>query len=670
MSKADCEMGYRGRQSSQGRNSLLLVLLLLFLKEINGRCLHEEIQKSVRLLQPSVSPLSLKQRSGSLSHSSAPSPIRIRVWYPKRSRLKSETLFSEGDWVSWEPQIDAVLRDAIHQIQRVLAVLPVRGPLLLSRDPEQYCQVIWRDPDSSHHYRCSLLNPGYMGENCLGVEIPDTHLRGYSLWPEQGSPELIQPDGLGIPDTDFLLYVQVTHTLKCHHEPSIIAYSACCQLDVSDRPLAGTIIFCAPQLTSLRYNHNDIVMATIHELFHSLGFSGKLFKKWRDCTIGTSTEEICSPRQQVTRRDEWGQLILTTPTVSHSLARHLGVSEALQGVPLEEEGPSSSHWEARLLQGSVMTATFDSAHRTKIDPITLAAFADSGWYQVNHSAAQELLWGQGSGLNFGLVTSCRSGSSDFFCVGSGLGCHYLHFDKGHCSSDPLLEGCRMYKPLANRSECWKKGNAPQPNEGNPHGEIYHPKSRCFIANLTSVLVLRRGTFKQVELTGRCYLHRCTEGSTFYVRAAGSPWVPCLPGKPIQVPGYYGLLFCPWGPFCQANKDLMALPSSTTSPSSPSLLIQLDLGLAGPPGYYLSKMQQQELTQSILQALVIRAGVHMCHFHRPSINSNLVFTVHMWTFPGCQGPPSEVLYRSLSQSLNDTPLNIDYGGATFTTDYSR
>lgn len=33
---------------------------------------------------------------------------------------------------------------------------------------------------------------------------------------------------------------------------------------------------------------------------------------------------------------------------------------------------------------------------------------------------------------------------------SGLGCHYLHLDKGSCSSDPLLEGCRMYKPLANR----------------------------------------------------------------------------------------------------------------------------------------------------------------------------------------------------------------------------
>lgn len=51
------------------------------------------------------------------------------------------------------------------------------------------------------------------------------------------------------------------------------------------------------------------------------------------CSVG----ENCSTRQQVTRRDKWGQLLLTTPTVSHSLAKHLGVPGASPGVPLEEE---------------------------------------------------------------------------------------------------------------------------------------------------------------------------------------------------------------------------------------------------------------------------------------------------------------------------------------------
>ncbi|KAL6029999.1 hypothetical protein STEG23_030854 [Scotinomys teguina] len=114
----------------------------------------------------------------------------------------------------------------------------------------------------------------------------------------------------------------------------------------------------------------------------------------------------------------------------------------------QQKGSWSSHWESRVLRGSVMTAAFDGAQYTRVDRITLAAFEDSGWYQVNYSAAEELLWGRGSGLEFGLVSTCRNGSSDFFCTHSGLGCHYLHLDKGSCSSDPMLEGCRMYKPLA------------------------------------------------------------------------------------------------------------------------------------------------------------------------------------------------------------------------------
>lgn len=57
-----------------------------------------------------------------------------------------------------------------------------------------------------------------------------------------------------------------------------------------------------------------------------------------------SVRENCSTRQQVVRRDEWGQLLLTTPTVSHSLAKHLGVLGVSLGVPLEEEVSIRTPW--------------------------------------------------------------------------------------------------------------------------------------------------------------------------------------------------------------------------------------------------------------------------------------------------------------------------------------
>lgn len=71
---------------------------------------------------------------------------------------------------------------------------------------------------SSFHPPASLLL------DFLPGQIPDAHMRGYSLWPEHGLPQLIQPDGPGVPDTDFLLYVRVAHTSKCHQEVRVKAH--------------------------------------------------------------------------------------------------------------------------------------------------------------------------------------------------------------------------------------------------------------------------------------------------------------------------------------------------------------------------------------------------------------------------------------------------------------
>nr|XP_045011491.1 leishmanolysin-like peptidase 2 [Jaculus jaculus] len=653
------------------------MLLLLLLRLVMSRCLHDETQKSVSLLRPPFSQMPTDFRYSTflpLPGSHDPQPLRIQIYYAGDPR-SDEVWDPEGTGIREGSRALAAVRETTQRIQGILAVPPVQGPLLLSRDPAQYCHAVWGDPETPNYHRCSLLNTAYKGERCLGAKMPDAHLRGYALWPEHGLPQLIQPDGPGVQNADYVLYVRVAQTSKCHQEPSIIAYAASCQLDSEDRPLAGTIVYCVQHLTSPSLSHNDIVMATLHELLHALGFSGQLFKKWRDCPSGLWVRENCSRRKQVTRRDKRGQQLLITPAVRHSLAKHLGVLKVSLGVPLEEEGSLSSHWEARLLQGSIMTATFHGARRTRLDPITLAAFKDSGWYQVNDSAAEELLWGQGSGIEFGLLTTCKSDSSDFFCTGNGLGCHYLHLDKGICSSDPMLEGCRIYKPLANGSECWKEENGLPVGAENPHGEIYHSQSRCFLANLTSQLLSEDQTsypsqiphLREKELTGHCYLHQCTQKGAYKVQVQGSPWVPCLPGMAIQIPGYHGLLYCPQGRLCQSNEDTSTPP---VSHSTQDLLVQLSLGLTGPPGLLLRKKQREELSEIVLQALVNRGGTNRCYFHSPSVTASLVFFVHMWKPPGCQGPSVAMLHRALTLTLQEKPLEVYHGKARFTTEYSK
>lgn len=48
-----------------------------------------------------------------------------------------------------------------------------------------------------------------------------------------------------------------------------------------------------------------------------------------------------------------------------------------------------------MLQGSIMAAALGDPAAVRVDPVTLAALQDTGWYSVNHSRAQSLVWGEG-----------------------------------------------------------------------------------------------------------------------------------------------------------------------------------------------------------------------------------------------------------------------------------
>lgn len=45
-----------------------------------------------------------------------------------------------------------------------------------------------------------------------------------------------------------------------------------------------------------------------------------------------------------------------------------------------------------------MTAVLEESSTVHIDPLTLAAFQDTGWYSVDLGRAQNLVWGQGQAL--------------------------------------------------------------------------------------------------------------------------------------------------------------------------------------------------------------------------------------------------------------------------------
>ncbi|KAM9836575.1 ciliated left-right organizer metallopeptidase [Aulostomus maculatus] len=495
----------------------------------------------------------------------SPQPIRIKTWVTVESASLTE---------SETQRLKAAVGKATGTVSSLLSVVRGPGPLLLSRDINKYCKFVWRNPSTINCNRCGGANNNYRTETCLDVTIPDDHLAGCHVFPEADSTRrfVLRPQGAGLPDVDFVLYLHVQATDKCRSEPNVLAYAVHCQTDTRGRPVAGVVVFCRDRLSGATYSHLASVQTVIHELFHALGFSKELFHTWRDCSSSTQGGAGCFPRGGVTHADGSGLMRIYSPSVISALQRHLGSNDPELGGPLENldvpPGGVSSHWESRVMRGSIMVAVLEDATTVRIDPITLAAFQDTGWYTVNLSRAQSLVWGDGAGDPFVPPSACRDNSSSYFCTGSGLGCHYLHLHKGECQTDPYLEGCRVYKTLKNARECWRKENHKDSAEEHRSGEIFGSDSRCFFSSLT-----RQSQFRPLTSAtrmGRCYRHRCTGPNRYQVQVSGSDWVDCPAGGTIQVLGYQGSVFCPDRRLClypdvaPPSNDDITLPASVTS----------------------------------------------------------------------------------------------------------
>ncbi|XP_076581619.1 ciliated left-right organizer metallopeptidase [Chaetodon auriga] len=496
----------------------------------------------------------------------SPQPIRIRSWIPRESNNLSE---------AEKERLEAAVDEAVRMVSSLLSVNRVQGPLLLSRDINKYCKFLWRNSSTANYNRCGRANNNYRSETCLDVTIPDDHLAGCDIYTEADSPRRteLRPGGAGLPDTDFLLYLHVQATDKCRAEPNVLAYAVHCQTDSGGRPVAGVVVICRDRLTAATYRHRATVQTVIHELFHALGFSKHLFHTWTDCSSTSPGGGGCSSRGKVTHPDGSGQMRIYTPSVISALQRHLASADPELGGPLENldvpPGRASSHWESRVLQGSIMAAVLGDSTTVRIDPATLAAFQDTGWYSANLSRAQGLIWGDGEGAMFGSLSTCKNKSSSFFCTSSGVGCHYLHLHKGECQTDQYLEGCGVYKPLKSGSECWKDENGRKSAEEDWSGEIFGFDSRCFFSSLTRQNHSEFLLFNS-SVEGRCYRHRCAGLNRYQIQVSGSEWVDCPAGGTTQITGYQGLVSCPDRRLClyadvaPSSDDVSTFPASITS----------------------------------------------------------------------------------------------------------
>ncbi|XP_067680772.1 ciliated left-right organizer metallopeptidase-like isoform X2 [Haliotis asinina] len=353
-------------------------------------------------------------------------------------RIKPEYNFGKG---LFGDEVD-ILKDtvgrAIRKSSQILSVKPVMGPLLLSRTP---CTKTWSS--GINKGKCSQLD-GIKQDYCMDYfKIPKSHLKGYSVYNgrSQSVPFHHEPDGVGIENADYVLYVTAEITNVCSGSgDTVLAYASFCRVDQTDRPVAGHVNFCPSAFRKPGFNNERLYWSALHEIFHALGFSKRLFNKYKKCNENGMN---CTVHPSPVLRLEDNVMRLVTPQVKRIAEEHFHCLDKYDyGGPMDIR--NTSHWDSRTMQGSIMAAKQGMPHLTFIDSITLALFEDSGWYKVDYSQADVYLWGRGAGCSFGLPSHCKF-EVEYFCQQQAPGCHFLHWDKAKCSTNSHITPCRVFE---------------------------------------------------------------------------------------------------------------------------------------------------------------------------------------------------------------------------------
>jgi hypothetical protein len=445
--------------------------------------------------------------------------------------------------------------------------------------------------------------------HCFETEIPAAHLAS------------------GVAEAEFLLYITADNTSHCDSGGGgdTLAYAGVCFLDSSnDRPIAGFANFCPQHVSLLATEEEYQITIAIHEMAHALGFAAESLKYYRHpngtarvprgsdgeplLTTHSCTSDVYPflsasflyPKEVLKVATERGHLVGKVVTESVVTAgRDFFDCASLDGVELENQDPSrtcglsiGSHWEERILGSDFMSAI--AGEEMLLSPLTLALFADMGWYQVQPitevAAASDMVkarvrtpsWGRAMGCPF-LTDSCitSAGESAFppFCdTAEQQACSPDRRARGVCSlsdytanlpseyqyfSDPkkggaqeLVDYCPVTQSFTN-GDCRNTANAPTGR--NYQGVSYTDSSRCVESSIYQVV---DGYQLSASPTTACYEMSCrwmysesTPSWRLYIKVirrssvvSTNPadiWIECnTAGESKAISGFKGSLTCP------------------------------------------------------------------------------------------------------------------------------
>lgn len=306
------------------------------------------------------------------------------------------------------------------------------------------------------------------------------------------------------------------------------------------QPFVGCVHICANDVNITNTNFFKAVL--LHEITHALGFSSQLFEYMLDSNGNKYTQPIKS----VTVAGKQFSA-LTTPKVTDFVKSHYNCS-TLQGAYLENSGSSTgtagSHWELTTFKGELMTGYISSVEINRLSRLTLSWFEDTGYYEVDYSAAETLPFGEGQGCNMANM-NCADNS------GNPIGdyCIVSKPVKSICSPDLTGTG---YCDSIDQAECpiprmYSNGNCKYVSSREDLGNYGGEGSYCHVTNglinkdYTSTNIPASGCFKTECYEDHYNLLVCVKNPC--TRSGDFKTILCYKEGFINVNGFNGEIKC-------------------------------------------------------------------------------------------------------------------------------
>ncbi|PBJ77784.1 surface protease GP63 [Trypanosoma cruzi cruzi] len=330
----------------------------------------------------------------------------------------------------------------------------------------------------------------------------------------------------GVSNFDFIIYAAA----RPSNTESMAVWAATCNTWGDFRPSIGAINFDPRYMTDTAWS----VRVAAHELAHALGFSkgsieGKSIETFEKSVRGKHRKMVAGKHVQAKAQAHFG-------------------CESLDGMELEDEGGTREkaipHWKGRHARDELMAPTVGAGYYTAL---TMAVFADMGYYRVNWSMAEPMSWGHRTGCDF-LADKCNTTDNlaakypHMFCDDSDkktLRCTSDRRHVGTCTAN-IVEGkgslvdkdvCPVVSSYFHNVPGTTYNTCSDENVKHLPGSLTGSGSWCLDAEL---LDMKDGDGHK-SVNGVCAQVSCEEG-TVKVKHLGSTdvWHDCPDGTDIQV----------------------------------------------------------------------------------------------------------------------------------------